>query len=395
MLISIELPRLIFLLAAITLHAQNPRTYSAGLEWWTAGQRAIFPLEEDFDNPNGTVRVQHRAGTLHPEGHAFFEALGANGRACITCHQPADAMSVAATTLRKRWALTASADPVFAAVDGSNCPDLPQDRSPSHSLLLERGLFRIAIAWPPTQVTPEFDLEIARDPYGCNIPRAGSISVYRRPRMVANFNTDPTNLMSDAREPSLRSQAITAALVHEQAATQPTEAQLTQIVDFEHQIFARQRTHILAGILSGADLQRTFTLPQNTVVAAFHASANKGARLFQKDCASCHQTNSTSAINIGTNTQRDPDLPHFRLTCRATGRITETTDPALALTTGKCADIGSVVTQQLQGLSARAPYFANGSAATLADVVNFYDRRSSVHYSTAQKQALVDYLSLL
>ena len=396
MLPSTELRRLIWLLAALSLQAQSPRTYSAGLEWWTAGQRAIFPLEEDFDNPNGAVRVEHRAGTLQPEGHAFFEALGPNGRACITCHQPSDAMSVSVRSLQKRWAVTGSTEPVFAAVDGSNCPDLPQDQSTSHSLLLDRGLFRIAIAWPPNpRISPEFDLEIARDPYGCNIPGAGFLSVYRRPRMVANFALDPAQLMSDAREPSLRAQAITAALVHEQAATPPTETQLKQILDFEHQVFAKQRTHILAGLLYGTGNQPTFNHPQNETVAAFHASANQGAELFQKDCATCHQSGVTSAMDIGTNKQRDPDLPLFRITCRATGHITESTDPGLALTTGKCADIGSVVVQQLQGLSARAPYFSNGSAATLADVVNFYDRRSSLHYTAAQKQALVDYLTIL
>ena len=33
-------------------------------------------------------------------------------------------------------------DPIFAAIDGSNCPKLPQGIATSHSMLLERGLFR-------------------------------------------------------------------------------------------------------------------------------------------------------------------------------------------------------------------------------------------------------------
>ena len=106
-------------------------------------------------------------GAFRTEGHPFFEPLGKNGRACITCHQPADAMSVSAAGLQERWKETDGKDPVFAAIDGSNCPDLPQDEAGSHSLLLKRGLFRIAMPWPPRQ-TPEFRIEVVRDPTGCN-----------------------------------------------------------------------------------------------------------------------------------------------------------------------------------------------------------------------------------
>ena len=44
---------------------------------------------------------------------------------------------------------------------------------------------------------------------------------------------------------------------------------------------------------------------------------------------------------------------------------------------------------------ARAPYFHDGSAATLADVVNFYDTRFRIGLSTQDKQDLVNFLSAL
>jgi hypothetical protein len=61
-----------------------------------------------------------------------------------------------------------------------NCPTLPRGDPRSHSLLLERGLFRIALPWPPrrpdgTTIEPEFTIEVVRDPSGCNTgpgPRA-------------------------------------------------------------------------------------------------------------------------------------------------------------------------------------------------------------------------------
>ena len=48
---------------------------------------------------------------LDTKGHPFFEPLGPNGRACVTCHQPADAMSLSAETARERWEVTRGKDP--------------------------------------------------------------------------------------------------------------------------------------------------------------------------------------------------------------------------------------------------------------------------------------------
>ena len=82
-------------------------------------------------------------------------------------------MGLAAETARRRWEETGGKDPLFAAVDGANCPSLPQDQRASHSLLLDRGLFRIFLPWPPraadgTPLRPEFTIEVVRDPTGCN-----------------------------------------------------------------------------------------------------------------------------------------------------------------------------------------------------------------------------------
>src|SRR5207245_8079416 len=144
------------------------------------------------------------------------------------------AMILSLHLIRLRCAATNGKDPVFAAVDGSNCPDVPQDKQESHSLLLERGLFRIALAWPPVtasgqRVKPNFRIEVVRDPTGCN-KNPASISVYRRPRSAANLQyiTLPTGdtLMADGRERTLQSQATSAVLTHEQASAAPTRAQL-------------------------------------------------------------------------------------------------------------------------------------------------------------------------
>ena len=100
-------------------------------------------------------------------------------------------------------------------------------------------------------------------------------------------------------------------------------------------------------------------------------------------------------MNVGS-TEREDDkaLPLFKITC-STGRVVYVNDPGRALISGKCADAGAIVLQQFRGLSARAPYFANGSAATLSDVVEFYDKRFKIGLSSQEKNDLALFLSLL
>jgi cytochrome c peroxidase len=49
----------------------------------------------------------------------------------------------------------------------------------------------------------------------------------------------------------------------------------------------------------------------------------------------------------------------------------------------------------LRGVAARAPYFHNGAAASLLEVVNFYDKRFQMELTTVQKLELVAFLNSL
>jgi cytochrome c peroxidase len=102
-------------------------------------------------------------------------------------------------------------------------------------------------------------------------------------------------------------------------------------------------------------------------------------------------------INIGLvgEDRRTPDLPLYTLRCIATGEIFKVTDPGRALVTGKCKDIGKFKGPILRGLSARAPYFHNGSAATLRDAVDFYDTRFNLNLTEQEKSDLVAFLQTL
>ena len=119
-------------------------------------------------------------------------------------------------------------------------------------------------------------------------------------------------------------------------------------------------------------------------------------------CTTCHDTpnvgnHSVAApLNIGiSDVERNPDLPVYTLRNTATGAVTQTTDPGRALITGKWKDIGRFKGPILRGLAARAPYFHNGMAATLRDVVNFYDQRFAIGLSATQKEDLVAFLRTL
>jgi cytochrome c peroxidase len=72
-----------------------------------------------------------------------------------------------------------------------------------------------------------------------------------------------------------------------------------------------------------------------------------------------------------------------------------TTDPGKALVSGNCSDLNRVKGPILRGLAARAPYFHNGAAANLLEVVNFYNQRFQMNLTEDQKAALVSFLNAL
>jgi hypothetical protein len=96
-----------------------------------------------------------------------------------------------------------------------------------------------------------------------------------------------------------------------------------------------------------------------------------------------------------------PDLPVYRITgCPdpfnpGQATVIYTTDPGRALITGKCVDLERVKGPILRGLAARAPYFHNGSAATLLQVVEFYNKRFQMDLTPRQISQLAAFLATL
>jgi hypothetical protein len=123
---------------------------------------------------------------------------------------------------------------------------------------------------------------------------------------------------------------------------------------------------------------------------------------FSGSCTVCHDTPNVgnhsvkAPLDIGlTTSAQAPYLPVYTLRNMSTHETVQTTDPGRAMITGKWVDIGKFKGPILRALAARAPYFHNGSAETLEDVVDFYDRRFTIGLTAREKADLVAFLRAL
>jgi hypothetical protein len=415
---------------------------------------------------------------------AFFQSLGTNGRSCSSCHLPTEGWTISAAEVQLRFLVTQGLDPIFRPNDGSVCDhgidvSTVQGRRQAYSLLLSRGLIRIAL---PVPANAEFRVQSVSNPYGCS--DTSTVSMYRRPLPASNLGFLST-VMWDGRESTppttqkitytagttpqailladLAQQAVDATTGHAQGAV-PSAAQVQDIVNFETSLRTAQAYDFRAGSLdtgraagcpmalasqpffigindsfpasfgynpSGApfdsNIFNLYSAWTNSQSAA-RASIARGEVVFNTkqitisgvagindvsglpasfvgSCGTCHDTPNAGdhsvavPLNIGVADVDSPldvsYLPVFTLVNIATNAITQTTDPGRALITGKWADIGKVKGPVLRSLASRAPYFHNGSAQTLQDVVTFYQKRFNVVFTPQEEADLIAFLNAL
>jgi hypothetical protein len=438
----------------------------------------LFPLP----NPTGFVATYNVNNAPIDLTGPFFQSLGTNGRSCSSCHRPVQAWSVSASEVQLRFLFTQGLDPIFRTNDGSNCDhnidtSTVQGRRAAYSLLLSRGLIRIALAVP---ANAQFTVVGVQNPYGCN--DTATLSMYRRPLPSTNlrflstvmfdgrasspqtgtqkitYATNPADLLAD-----LAHQVIDATTGHAQATTSPTPQQVQDIVNFEMQLRTAQAIDFRAGLLS-ADGANGGPVPlasepffigiNDSFPTSFHfnpsgapfnptifdffsvwvnsqnparASIARGQTVFNTktinitgvagindvlgvqslpgSCGTCHDTPNVgnhsfpAPLNIGTGDVTSPldvsYLPVITLQNKTTAARIQTTDPGRVLITGLWADIGKVKGPILRGLAARAPYFHNGSAANLSDVVTFYNKRFNIGFTDQEKADLIAFLNSL
>jgi cytochrome c peroxidase len=120
-------------------------------------------------------------------------------------------------------------------------------------------------------------------------------------------------------------------------------------------------------------------------------------------CTTCHDTPNSGnhsvslQLNLGLAdaSRRTADMPLYTLVNLTTHATIQTTDPGRALVTGKWKDIGRFKGPILRALSARAPYFHNGFAATLDAVVAFYTARFGIAFTAQERSDLLMFLRSL
>jgi mono/diheme cytochrome c family protein len=159
-----------------------------------------------------------------------------------------------------------------------------------------------------------------------------------------------------------------------------------------HGTFSEPRTGV--NVVNGTDDQVSAKLPdlqayQLTLAAptppagSFDAAAAaRGKALFegQGQCSTCHS---------GSNFTDANDRLH------APSEVVSEPEPNGEPSYAARSATKQYRTAPLKGLWQHAPYFHNGSAATLADVVNTYNVRKSLGLSPAQVADLVEYLKSL
>lgn len=160
--------------------------------------------------------------------------------------------------------------------------------------------------------------------------------------------------------------------------------------------------HRRASILRGQALFNSRPINITGVAGLNDATGNP---LIKGTCGTCHDTfnvgnhSIVAPLDIGiadvTNPLGVEYLPVITLRNRANGAEVSTTDPGRAMITGKWADIGKFKGPILRGLEARAPYFHNGSAATLKEAVEFYNVRFSMGLTHNEIDDLTAFLSAL
>src|SRR5262245_44857361 len=200
----------------------------------------------------------------------------------------------------------------------------------------------------------------------------------------------------------------------------PATAHFDPIVFTEHDAWTRVPPHGINharhAVARGQALFNTLAIAI-TDVSGINDDFN--AKMVMGTCTTCHDTphagnhSVPAPLNIGV---ADPpvaqaaggdgvhnrfglavaDMPVYVL--RRKGTVDDlklVTDPGRALITGQWKDVGRFKGPILCGLAGRAPYFHNGSAATLFDVVSFYDAPFALGLTRQQKLDLVAFLRTL
>jgi len=403
--------------------------------------------EEGPDSTPNNLPVLYPGGhsaTFSTEGFVdligeYFQAQGTNGRSCSSCHIPQEAWSLTPGTLQRLFDETGGTHPVFNPLDANNPLtgnfSTVEGRRAAYSMLLSRGVFRRGGALRSPR---EWSLIAAEDPHGfASLTR---LVQWRRVMPTINFalgsatvNWDGGNSIGTDQLGGLENQARRNVTGAQQGDILPTfplpleppfDAIIADIVGFETSLFTGQLIVPSVGRLDSDGARGgPEAMSDMTKVSGrfdlFDAWAHdgiphrrqifRGQELFNnpnpggRRCGGCHSSanNGTSFTNTlfdvatASEAARTPDLPLYTFRNATTGEIRKLTDAGRGNVTGLWNDLGRFKTPTIRGLAARAPYFHNGIAATLEDVVRHYETHLGFIFTDEERADLVAFLNAL
>lgn len=120
-------------------------------------------------------------------------------------------------------------------------------------------------------------------------------------------------------------------------------------------------------------------------------------------CGTCHNSPNVGThsvyrlFDIGTADEANcsPDLPLLTLQHKTLPLTKKTCDMSRGGSTGLWTDLGKFRAPPLRGLAARAPYFHDGQARTVKDVVQYHDARFNIGLSNREMRDLEAFLNAL
>jgi cytochrome c peroxidase len=386
-----------------------------------------LPNNLPHPNPGGKAATFSTQGSVNLTGE-FFQPQGSNGRSCATCHIPEEAWSINPGTLQTLFDETDGTHAVFNLLDANN-PNMdvstPAAKLSAYSMMLSRGVFRRGGAPRPNS---EWELIAVEDPHG--FASLNRLVHWRRVMPTINFkqgsstvNWDGGNTVGVVIQDGLANQAARNITGAQQGPPAPPEV-IEDIVNFQMSLSTAQLIVPGVGRLDSdgarggpeelSNMNKTqgrFDLfdawvnhanPRRAQIArgqAIFNSTNANGR----SCNGCHNSanNGTNINNVLFDIQaasaaaRTPDLPLYTFRNRTTGEIRQLTDAGRGNITGLWNDLGRFKTPTIRALAARAPYFHNGIAPTLTDVVLHYERHLGFVYTDQERADLVAFLNAL
>jgi hypothetical protein len=401
-------------------------------------------------NLSGIAESLHTSGSID-RTNPFFQALGTNPRSCETCHSSATGWTTNSIGNTLQFLFSAGTAPLFNLVDSGTRSDADISTFPARvatfgDTVLKRGLTRFNRTINPAA---EFSLIAVSDPYGFSTTT--TFSGFRRPTPTANETLTSTILSTGTPAAGsdvpaqLKTILAGGVRLHEQGAVPATQAQGDAAGVFMLGVIFAQSVDFKAGRLDSdgahggpaALLTQPFYLGINDNAGhdptgapfdpnvfniydgwskyaglgndgspqAARGAIYRGQVVFNTagHCSGCHDSPNVGGhslpvfFNTGT---ADPancgsDLPVLTLQNKTTLETKLTCDPGRALSTGLWADVGKFRASPLRGLASRAPYFHDGQAATIKDVIQHYQDRFSLGLTTQQIGDLGAFLNAL